>query len=504
MAIEGYLVHVEADVGNGLPSMNMVGYLASEVREAQDRVRSALKNSGFYLPPKKITINLSPADIRKEGTAFDLPISIAVLTALGVIEPNLLKSSMIVGELGLDGTVKPIKGALSLAAAAKQEGMKRCFLPQDNVSEGCLIKEIDVIGIDSLGMLVDMLNHPNQIVSLPERRKKMDTVLSYDQGDFADINGQFVLKRATEIAVAGNHNLLMLGQAGVGKTMIASRIPTIMPSLSPEECLEILKIYSVYGVQPPGGYDNTSRPFRSPHHTISPQALAGGGRIPKPGELSLASGGVLFLDEFPEFQRHTIEILRQPLEEHRITISRLQGVYQFPAHILLVAAMNPCPCGYYPDRDRCKCSPSRMKHYLEKISKPLLDRIDLCAEALPISFDDLNRHQDNESSAKIRCRVEAARQIQRERFKEYHILTNSEMKISELKKFCVLHEKEDAFLKKVFSAMDFSPRAYHKVLKVARTIADLSASPFISHEHLCEAIGYRSLEQKYWNGGSID
>lgn len=502
LGIDGYLVHVEADVSDGLPGFAMVGYLSSEVKEAQDRVKTALRNSGFYLPAKKITVNLSPADIRKEGTAFDLPIAIAVLVSFGVVEPTELRSSLLVGELGLNGEVKPMKGAISIVAAARDCGLRRCFLPKSNMAEGSAIDGIDIIGIESVKELVQLLNHRDQIPESCYHREQVEEedIRTYSL-DYTDVNGMFLLRRATEIAISGKHNILYTGPAGTGKTMMAQRIPTIMPGLTPQEKLEISKIYSICGMLPSGSPLLSQRPFRNPHHTISPQALAGGGRIPKPGEISLASGGVLFLDEFPEFQKNTIEILRQPLEERRITISRIHGAYEFPADFLLVAAMNPCACGFYPDRNRCSCSEPQIRRYLGRISKPLLDRIDICAEAAPITYEELQGRGKNEDSKSIRTRVESVRRIQQQRFEGQKLHYNSEMGIHEINLFCKLEIKEEQFLEKVFSSMGFSARAYHKVLKVARTIADMDGSDQIQHHHLCEAVGYRSMENKFWNGG---
>lgn len=502
LGIKGYQVLVEADVSDGLPGFAMVGYLASEVKEAQDRVRTALRNSGFHLPAKKITVNLSPADVRKDGTAFDLPIAVAVLAASGLIEPSVLKSCVIMGELGLDGKIKPVRGTLSITEAAKEAGMKRCFLPLENVKEGMITSGIDIVGADSIRCLFDYLSNPDKIQ--PARRQETDDEVCWGQDsydvDFSEVSGQILLKRATEIAAAGRHNILYIGPAGAGKTMVAKRIPTILPALSLEENIEISKIYSICGLLPSDRPLLSKRPFRCPHHTISPQALTGGGRIPKPGEISLASGGVLFLDELPEFQKNSIEILRQPLEERRITISRLQGTYEFPADVMLAAAMNPCRCGYYPDRNRCTCTKVQVRQYLSRISKPLLDRIDICAEALPLSYDELAKGEPSEASAVIRKRVEKARQVQEKRFKGSGILYNSAMSGAQVEQHCQLRPAEEEFLKRVFNQMGLSARGYGKILKVARTIADLAGSETIEKEHLAEAVGLRGLEQKYWGG----
>ena len=499
VGVEGVPILVEADVSDGLPGFSMVGYLSSQVKEAQDRVKTALKNSGFRLPAKKVTINLSPADIRKEGTAFDLPIAIAILSASGLIPSSCLNDCVFSGELGLDGTIKPVRGALSIVLAAKKDGRVTCYLPKENAEEGSITDGIHVVGMDLLKGLTDCLN--GLITSpLPSEQKEPGwPVTNYDI-DFSDIGGQPFLRRATEVAVAGMHNIMYIGPAGTGKTMFAKRIPTIMPSLSFEETLEISKIYSVSGLLSKETPIMNVRPFRSPHHTISPQALAGGGRIPKPGEISLASGGVLFLDELPEFQKSTIEILRQPLEEGEITISRTHGAYVFPAKFMLAAAMNPCACGFYPDRTRCHCSVSQVNKYLGKISKPILDRIDICAESSPVTYEDLQKKEKGESSASIRQRVEQARLIQRDRFQGTKIRFNSAMKKSDLERFCGLEKREASFLKKIYESLGLSVRGYEKILKIARTIADLDCSEKITKEHLAEAAGLRNREGKFWGG----
>ena len=500
--IEGYPVQVEADVGNGLPGFHMVGYLASEVREAEDRVRTALKNSGFLMAPRKVTVNLSPADIRKGGTAFDLPVAEAVLAAYGIGEASVLKDSAFVGELGLDGQVKPVRGVLSLVSAMSDKGMRRCFLPKANVPEGLAVGRIEIVGIHDLKQMMDLLCDPGQIgkENWPGNVCEEEARAVYPV-DFSEINGQGLVRRATEVAVAGRHNILFLGSPGSGKSMIAQRIPTIMPSLSREEQLEISKVYSVCGMLPQGRALLGRRPFRSPHHTISPQAMAGGGRNPKPGEISLASRGVLFLDEFPEFRREALEVLRQPLEERKVTVSRINGSFTFPSNVLLAAAMNPCPCGYYPDRSRCSCNDEQVRRYLGRISRPLLERIDICVETAPVSFEDIRGERENEASSVIRERVERAGEIQRRRFLGSGIFFNSEMGNRMVERYCGLGDQEEEFMKRAFQEKRLSARGYHKILKVARTIADLDGKEQIDRLHLCEAIGYRDLEEKYWGKG---
>lgn len=497
--IDGSLVQVEADVGNGLPGFQLVGYLASEVKEAQDRVRTAVKNAGFRLPAMKVTVNISPANIRKQGTAFDLPIAVAVMASYGQIDAaGLLETSAFIGELGLDGSVKPVIGTLSLVEAFREAGLDRCFLPAQNRQEGLAIEGIDIIPVERLSDVVHMLNGMEEII--PADRLPLDVSeprAEYSE-DYREVNGQKLLKRATEIAVAGRHNILYIGPAGSGKSMVARRIPTIMPSLSSEERLEVSKIYSVCGMLPRGKALLSERPFRSPHHTISPQALTGGGKVPRPGEISLASRGVLFLDEFPEFQRRTIEVLRQPLEERSITISRAYGTCEFPADFMMVAAMNPCPCGFFPDRSRCSCQETQIRRYLGKISRPLLDRIDICAEAAPVTYQEVRREQDNESSAKIRKRVEAAWEIQKERFRGLGLYFNSEMGNQEIRRYCKLGKEEEEYFQEIYHKLGLSARGCQRILKVARTIADLDKKEQIGRNHLAEAAGYRGLEEKYW------
>lgn len=500
--IDGYPVSVEADASYGLPGFSMVGVLASEVKEAGDRVRTALKNSDYRLPSRKITVNLSPAGVRKDGTGFDLPIAVAILASFEVVKSTALKDAFVVGELGLDGKVKPVRGILSMVLAARETGMKRIFLPVENVAEGRAIPDMEIVGVGTVRELVHLLNHAEEIkgAGYPPPDWAGEEQEAYGM-DYADVNGQILLKRATEVAVAGRHNILYIGPAGTGKTMIAQRIPTIMPALSIEEKLEISKIYSICGLLPTSSPLITQRPFRSPHHTISPQALAGGGANPKPGELSLASRGVLFLDEFPEFHKRAIEILRQPMEEHLVSISRVRGNCRFPADFMLVAAMNPCNCGHYPDKNRCSCTQQQIKKYIGKISKPILDRIDICVEAALLNYEELRDKGMNESSGSIRVRVEKARQIQEKRFADRSIFFNSEMGSEEVRHYCRLSGRDEEFFKLLFQSMGLSARAYGRILKVARTIADLEESEWIEHDHLCEAVGYRGIGEKYWGEG---
>lgn len=500
--IDGYVVQVEADVSDGLPGFYMVGSLASEVREAEERVRTAMRNVGFHLSARKITVNLSPANVRKEGTACDLPVAIAVLAAYGIVMPSGLKQTGFLGELGLDGKIKPVRGVLSMVLAMAEKGLERCFLPEENVAEGMAADCMEIVKIRNLQEVVELLNEPDRICF--ERASDLSGVQTAYGVDFCEVNGQKLMRRATEVAVAGGHNLLYIGPPGSGKSMMARRIPTIMPELSREEQLEVSKVYSICGMLPEGHALVGTRPYRAPHHTISAQALTGGGIWPKPGEISLASRGVLFLDELPEFEKKTLEILRQPLEEHSVTVVRVNGSFTFPAHFMLTAALNPCPCGYYPDRSRCSCTKQQVRRYLGRISRPLLDRIDICVEAAPVTYRDIRINQKNESSAAIRARIEQARAIQRERYAGSSIYTNSEMGIREIRRFCGLKEEEERFLQQIFARLGLSARGCHKILKVARTLADLEGKEQIERTHLREAAGYRDLQERYWGKEETD
>lgn len=499
LGVNGCVIQVEADVSDGLPGFHMVGFLASEVKEAEQRVRTAIKNSGFTLPPKKVTINLSPANLRKEGTGYDFSIAIAVLSAHGIIKSEILESSGFLGELGLDGSLKPVRGVLSMVLAMGKTGIRRCFLPEENVQEGLAGEVMEIVKVQTLAELVSLIRDPDSIVYEKADENTSQPPISYSV-DFSEVNGQLLMRRATEVAVAGRHNLLYIGPPGSGKSMMASRIPTIMPKLSREEQMEISQIYSICGLLPPGQALMGLRPFRAPHHTITAQALAGSGSRPRPGEISLASRGVLFLDELPEFQRQTLEILRQPLEEHRVTVARISGSFEFPAHFMLVSAMNPCPCGYYPDRKRCRCSKMQVRRYADRISRPLLDRIDICVEASSVAFEEIRTKQKNESSETIRKRVEMARKIQRARFADTGIYFNSEMGGRQIERFCELGATEEQFLEKIYKRLSLSARGCHKILKVARTIADLEQSEQILQSHLAEAVSYREIEEIYWGG----
>lgn len=504
--MEGYQVRVEVDVSNGLPGFSMVGYLGSEVREARDRVLTAIKNSGFQCPPRKITVNLSPANIKKEGTAFDLPIAVGVLGAYGWISTDELRRVVIAGELGLNGEVKGIRGALTMAGAAGEMGMTHFFLPEINRREGQAAGRIPVTGVSCLRELTDLLNREEKDWNRLKQEEEENWREEKPEVDYQDIVGQPLLKRAAEIAAAGMHNLLLMGPAGTGKSMTARRIPTIMPPMTMDERREISKIYSICGLLPDGQPLIGARPFRSPHHSATVQAIAGGGRGPRPGEVSLATGGVLFLDELPEFPRSVIELLRQPLEDRSIVVARVSGAYRFPADFMLVAASNPCPCGFYPDRSRCHCSENQVRRYLNRISRPILDRMDLIAEAGLIPYEEIaaRGEKKEESSAVIRQRVEAAWQIQKERFCGTEIRFNSRMGHRELEEFCALGSREERLMRRIYESEEMSGRGRDRLLKVARTIADLEGGGPIQERYLMEAAGYRSGVRRYWGGGYGD
>lgn len=500
IGIEAYPVEVEADISDGLPMFCMVGDLSPEVREAAERVRTALRNMGVTFPARRVTVNLSPACIRKEGTRYDLPVAAALLAAMGVVPGELIQNILMVGEIGLNGQVRPVNGVLQTVMMARDQKCRMCLVPKGNVREGAAIREIPVIGIGTLDELITCLLNPEEALKRAEPFDEWKAELSVYQEDFREVNGQAGVRRAVEIAAAGMHNLLMIGSPGAGKSMIARRMPTILPRLTREESLEISMVYSACGLLQDGKGMAKARPFRAPHHTVSANALAGGGRKILPGEISLATRGVLFLDELPEFSRNALEVLRQPMEEGRVTISRTNGKYEFPAHFQLVAAMNPCKCGYYPDRTRCHCLPGEISRYLKRISGPLLDRIDICVETPRMEYRDLSRTQNNESSAQIRIRVEAARLIQEKRYKGAPWKFNSELGTSTIRQFCPLGTVEQKLMEQAFEKLGLSARAYYRIIKVARTIADLEAEPMIREHHLLEAIGYRSMDQKFWDG----
>lgn len=491
-------VSVEADVSNGLPIFHMVGYLSSEVKEAAERVKTAIKNSGLEFPAKKIIINLAPATVRKRGAAFDLPIALAILASLGQLDSGMLKNMLVAGELSLDGRIRGIPGVLPIVSKAREEGVRCCILPKSNAREGALVEGIEIIGANSLREVYDHFTKKTIISPTPYRQWQDRGHVDKEALDYQDICGQEVVKRAIEVAVAGGHNLLLIGPPGSGKSMMAKRIPTILPRMTQEERMELTKIYSILGLVDEKNPLIGRRPFREIHHTATKAALIGGGLIPKPGEISLAHQGVLFFDELPEFQKQVLEVLRQPLEDKKVCIARAQGGYVFPANFMLVAAMNPCPCGCYPDLNRCTCTPGQIQHYLGKISQPFLERMDICVEAPKIEYKDLHTEKCRESSADIRKRVCAARKLQTQRYGKERSISNAMLGVEELKRWCRLGTQEEAMMETAFSRLGLTARTYHKILKVARTIADLDGKENIEMLHLQEAIGYRAMDKKYW------
>lgn len=496
--MEVKFIRVEADLSNGLPMFHMVGYLSSEVKEAGERVRTAIRNSGLEVPVKKTVINLSPGSVRKRGASFDLPIALSILASQGLIGQEALEQVLAVGELGLDGSIRDVPGVLPIVWEARKQGYRLCIVPAGNEAEAALVEGIPVLAAGSLAQLLDLLSGKE----LPQPRsvnsQKAGSVEPAFEGDFQEVKGQGAVKRAAEIAVAGGHNFLMIGPPGSGKSMIARRIPTILPPLAMEEALEITKIYSVQGMLEKETPLIRRRPFREVHHTATKAALIGGGLIPAPGEISLAHKGVLFLDELTEFPRSVLEVLRQPLEEKKIRLTRKQGVYEFPADFMLAAAMNPCPCGYYPDLDRCTCAPAGISQYLGKVSQPFLGRIDICMDTPAVDYRSLQSSGQEETSEKIRERVCMARERQLGRYRGEKGKTNASLPARLIPKYCSLGTKEERIMESAFEQMGLTARTCHKVLKVARTIADLDGKEKIQTSHLAEAIGYRLPDAKYW------
>ena len=518
--IESRKVLVEADVSDGLPTFGLVGFLASETREAAERVRTALRNSGVRLSPQHVTVNLAPASFHKEGAIFDLAIAIALMGGYGFFPRQALEGILLLGELNLNGKITPVRGVLEIVSHAREYGCTTVIVPLENLAEGSVIGDVTVLGASNLNQVIHFLAGrsrgsvypmeessyeppliaPDDLYTMKVdvdmlRRQQMESL----NIDFSQIRGQELMKRAAEIAVSGFHNLLMIGPPGAGKSMTAKCIATILPETSTQEALEITKIHSIAGTLPKETGLLTTRPFRAPHHTVTAPALCGGGNPPGPGEISLANRGVLYLDEMPEFSRPVLEMLRGPLEEGSIQISRVSGTYTFPANFMLIAAMNPCPCGYFPDRTRCTCTNAQVRHYLSRISMPLLDRIDMCVEAKRVKFEELTSHCGGESSARIRERVTAAHAIQKERYRTAGYRFNSDLDAEAVRKYCALDAEGEKMMRHVYETLHLTARSYNRILKTARTIADLAASSRIGTDHLAEAISYRAVDRKYWD-----
>lgn len=497
--INGYVVTVEADASNGIPAIDIVGLPDAAVRESKERVKAAIKNSSMRIPQKRIVINLAPANIKKECVYLDLPISIAILASSGQMPPEATEGYMIVGELALDGSIREATGILPMVLCAREMGIKNVIVPVENAREAAVVTGVTVYGARDLAQVAAHLRCEAQIEPTVVDVEEIFVRNSSMIDDFCDVKGQESAKRAIEVAAAGGHNCLMIGSPGSGKTMLAKRISSVLPDLSFEEALEVTKIYSISGHLTNGNSMVTTRPFRSPHHTITAIGMTGGGTIPKPGEMSLAHRGVLFLDEFPEFRKDAIESMRQPLEDGVFTVTRAAGSATFPSSIMLVASMNPCKCGYFGDPVReCTCSPTQIQSYLGKISGPMLDRFDIQVEVPAVKYDDISSDKKGESSERIRERVQRARQIQLERYKSMSIYTNSQLGAAAIEEYCRIDEKGKDLLRKVFETMGLSARAHSRILKVARTVADLEGAQDISVAHLAEAIQYRSLDKKYW------
>lgn len=496
--LEGQVVMVEVDVSNGLPAFDLTGLPDAAVRESRERVRAAIRNAGFEYPARRITVNLAPADVRKEGPLYDLPIAVAILAATGQIDPVSPERYVFLGELSLKGEVRGVTGVLPCVMTARENGLAAAVVPVANAAEASLVRDVEIFPVTDLSRLGRFLRGEEAITPFQSDPSSISAVVDADTPDMADVRGQPLARRALEVAAAGGHNLLMAGPPGAGKTMLARRLPGILPDLTFEESLEVTKIYSLAGLLRSGSPLIVKRPFRAPHHSASAVAVVGGGRYPRPGEISLAHHGVLFLDELPEFHRDVLEALRQPLEDGKVSISRINAAVTFPAGLILVAAMNPCPCGHLGDSSRpCTCSPGQIQRYVARISGPLLDRIDLQLEVPRVEYRDLAGREEGESSAEIKKRVQRARERQRRRLGPSG--ANARMTPSQVRRFCRLTKEAEELMRAAFREMNLSARSHDRVLKVARTIADLAGSETIEAGHLAEAVQYRGLEMRYWN-----
>lgn len=497
LGVNGYLVNVEVDINYGIPSWEIVGLPDASVRESKERVRTAIRNSGFQFQSRKIVVNLAPAYTKKEGSSFDLPIAIGILKSLGYIRKSDFQEYIFIGELSLDGKLNKVNGILSMCIEARKLGIKKVIVPYENRFEAGVISEIEILPAKTL---LEVINHLNNLNLINRFLTPIDKLLinnCCDDVDFSDVKGQENVKRALEVSAAGSHNCILIGSPGSGKTMLAQRFITILPDLTFDEALEVTKIHSIAGILPDNKPLITTRPFRSPHQTASVIALTGGGKIPKPGEMSLAHYGVLFLDELPEFERNVLETMRGPMEDKKITISRMNCTLTYPCNFIFIASMNPCPCGYANNpKKKCRCSDIEIARYMKKISGPLLDRIDIQIEVSSVEYKKLEGNLKAETSAEIRKRVNEARQIQLDRYKNYNIYSNSDLTSSMIKKFCILEKDAKKFLESAFQKFNFSVRAYERIVKVSRTIADLEKSENILVSHIAEAIQYRILDRK--------
>lgn len=499
--LDSFSVTVECDVSQGLPRFDLVGLPDAVVKESRERVRASIKNCHLDFPVSRITVNIAPADIKKEGSLYDLPVFVAILKASRQLNGNV-ENYAFIGELSLDGDIRRVNGVLPMLLKAREEGISAVFIPYENMLEGSVLDGIDVLPVKNVFEVMRHISGQEKISSC-YNGSFTETIINYNV-DFSDVKGQAEAKRALEIAAAGGHNCIMIGPPGAGKSMLAKRLPTILPDMTFDEKLETTKLYSIAGAIPKDKAIIDKRPFRSPHHTVSAQALTGGGVTIRPGEISLSHNGVMFMDEFPEFDRRCKEALRQPIEDGIVNISRTSGSVTYPSNIMLVAAMNPCPCGFYghPTKE-CKCTPAARKRYMDKVSGPILDRIDIHIEVAPVEYDSLSGKKDEESSAEIKKRVDKARAVQLERFKGTDISCNAKMTPRMTKEFCILTDEADSLLRMSFESLGLSARAYDKILRISRTIADLDGSRDIEVSHIAEALQYRCLDRKYWNNDEI-